>query len=300
MSTTSELSPESTVPILATQPLYWSIRRELWENRSIYLAPLGVAMVVLFGFVISTIGMPHRRRALMLLGPEQQRAAIMKPYDFAAIILIMTAFLVGIFYCLDALYGERRDRSILFWKSLPVSDRTAVLSKACIPLVILPLITFVLIVTTQFVMLIWTSMVLLPSGLSATTFMHFNLFRESLILLYGLIAVKLWNAPIYAWLLLVSAWSRRAPLLWAVLPPLVIGALEKIAFNSTHFASMLKYRFTDFASTAFAFDAKNKFPTVTQLTPGRFLCTPGVWSGLLFAAIFITVAIRLRHDREPI
>ena len=71
----------------------------------------------------------------MLLEPAQRRAAIEMPYDIAAMIIILTAFVVGVFYCLDALYGERRERSILFWKSLPVSDLTTVLSKATIPLV---------------------------------------------------------------------------------------------------------------------------------------------------------------------
>ena len=104
------------------QPFYWSVRRELWENRSIYVAPILVAIVVLFGFLVSTIGLPERRREVLLLDPAKARAAIEAPYDMAAIMLILTAFIVGVFYCLDALYGERRDRSILFWKSLPVSD----------------------------------------------------------------------------------------------------------------------------------------------------------------------------------
>src|SRR2546430_15336618 len=98
------------------QPFYWSVRRELWENRSIYVAPILVAIVVLIGFLVSTIGLPERRRAALLLDPAKARAAIEAPYDMAAIMLILTAFIVCLFYCLDALYGERRDRSILFWK----------------------------------------------------------------------------------------------------------------------------------------------------------------------------------------
>jgi len=160
------LAPEV---VSETRPMYWSVRRELWENRSIYLAPLAVAAFVVFGMMISTIGMPARRRAVLMLDPAQQRAKIGQPYDLAAVILIGIAFVVAAFYCLDALHGERRDRSILFWKSLPVSDRTTVLSKASIPLVVLPLITFAIIVTTQFLMLLWSSVVLLPSGLAGTT-----------------------------------------------------------------------------------------------------------------------------------
>src|SRR5437879_11857026 len=136
----------------APRPLFWSVWRELWENRSIYIAPLSVAVVVLFGFMISTYGMPERRRGVLLMDLAKQRALIGEPYGVAAMMLIFTVFIVGVFYCLDALYGERRDRRIFIWESLPVSDLTAVLSKASIPLVILPLVTFVLFVATLFVM----------------------------------------------------------------------------------------------------------------------------------------------------
>ena len=306
MSTPSNAVPEFPVdsqgiappPVPATRPMYWSVRRELWENRSVYIAPVVVAAVVLFGFLISTIGLPHRRRAALMLDPAHQRAAIEKPYDAAAMMIILTALIVGVFYCLDALHGERRDRSILFWKSLPVSDRTTVLSKASIPLVVLPLFVFAIIVTTQFIMLLMSSAVLLPSGLAATTWTRFNLFEQSLILLYGLIAIALWHAPIYGWLLLVSAWARRATFLWAVLPFLAIGVLEKIAFNTSHFASMLKYRLMPAA--AFAFQAHGEVDSLTQLTPGKLLGTPGLWVGLAFAAMFLAAAVRLRRNREPI
>ncbi len=307
MNTPSSGVPElpvdsrGTVPaaMTETRPMYWSVRRELWENRSIYIAPLIVAAVVLFGFSISTIGMPHRRRAVLLLDPAKQRAAIGQPYDAVAMILMVTALIVGVFYCVEALHSDRRDRSILFWKSLPVSDRTAVLSKASIPLVILPLLTFAIIVTTHFIMLLWSSLVLLRSGLAATTWTRFNLFEQSLILLYGLIVVTLWHAPIYGWLLLVSAWARRATFLWVALPLFAIGVLEKLALNSSHFASLLKYRLMGGVGKAIAFKPHGAVDSLTQLTPGRFLSTPGLWIGLFLAAAFIAAAVRLRRNREP-
>src|SRR5205823_1895702 len=277
MNTSSPNIPESTgvsdpgYNITATQPMYWSVRRELWENRSIYVAPLIVAVVVLFGFLVSTIGMPERRQAVLLLDPAHQRAAIGAPYDVAAMMLIFTAFIVGVFYCLDALHGERRDRSILFWKSLPVSDLTTVLSKVTVPLVVLPLLSFAIIVVTQFIMLLISTAVLLPRGLAATTWANFNLFQQSLIVLYGLVAIALWHAPIYGWALLVSGWVRRATFLWAILPLLAISFFEKITFNTSHFASMLKERVIGFAPEAFAFRAH----AVPQLTPLRYLSTPG-------------------------
>src|SRR5262249_1917646 len=155
------------------------------------------------------------------------------------------------FYCLDALYGERRDRSILFWKSLPVSDLTAVLSKAIIPLAILPAVIFVVAFITQFSMLLLRTVVLLPIRLPGTSWANFNLLRESVVLLYGLIVIALWHAPIYGWALLVSGIARRATFLWAVLPPLAMGIFEKITFNTSYFASMLKNRLLDAGDTAF-------------------------------------------------
>src|SRR5438477_1096968 len=282
----------------ATRPLYWSARRELWENRSIYIAPLIVAAVVLFGFLVSTIGMPERRQGVLLLDPAHQRAAIGMPYDVAAMMLIFTAFIVGVFYCLDALHGERRDRSILFWKSLPVSDLTTVLSKASVPLVILPLTIFGVIVLVQFFMLLWSSAILLPSGLAATTWTRFNLLKQSVILLYSLIVIVLWHAPIYGWALLISGWARRATFLWAILPFLAIAFFEKITFGTSHFASMLKDRLMGFAPEAFAFSAHSIHSP--QLTPGRYLSTPDLWLGLIFAAAFVVAAVRLRRYRGPL
>src|SRR6266704_3957865 len=236
-----------------TRPLYWSVWRELWENRSIYIAPLIVAAFQVIGFAISTIGLANRRRAVLLLDPAHQRAAIEQPYDLAAMMMIFIVFIVGVFYCLDALHSERRDRSIQFWKSLPVSDLTTVLSKAIIPLVVLPLVAFAIIVCVHLIMVLETSVNLITHGMSpATTWAHVPFFQSWLVLLYGLVALALWHAPIYGWLLLVSGWARRAIFLWAVLPFIAIEILEKIAFNTSYFGSMLKYRLVGGMAEAFA------------------------------------------------
>ena len=302
-----ESSLDSQVPapvtISAMRPMYWSIRRELWENRSVYIAPLAVAVLVLLGFLISAINLPHSMRAVLALDPALQRAAIEKPYDIAAILTMLTAFIVGVFYCLDALHGERRDRSILFWKSLPVSDLTTVLSKASIPLVVLPVLVFAIIVATQLIMLLVATAVLLENGVSAATlWSQLPLIQMSLALLYGLTVIALWHAPIYGWLLLVSGWVRRTTFLWAVLPPLALCVVEKIAFNTSYFASLLKYRLIGGFTQAFVFEAHGGVPAdpLTQLTPGNYLSTPGLWIGLAFAAAFLAAAARLRRYREPI
>jgi len=285
-----------------TRPLYWSVRRELWENRSIYVAPLAAAAVFIFAFLIGTMTQPgHRMRAIFALGPAQQRAAIEQPYTIASILIMATAFIVGIFYCLDALHGERRDRSILFWKSLPVSDLTTVLSKACIPLVVLPLLTFAITIVTQGMVLLLTTAIVLGSGLSvATLWTQVPLFHMSLPLLYHLVTVHaLWHAPIYAWLLLVSVWARRVAFLWAALPLVAIGVVEKMIFNTAHFAAMLGNRISGGMD---AVPARGGVPMnpLGHVDLGHFLSMPGLWIGLAFAAAFLVVTVRLRRYREPI
>jgi len=281
-----------------TRPMYWSIRRELWENRSIYIAPLAVAAVTLFGYLIASIG-----RALSVTDLAQRRRVLEEPYTFAMGVIMGTAFIVAIFYSLDALHGERRDRSILFWKSLPVSDLTTVLSKASVPLVILPLLAFALTIVTQFIMLLLSTLVLHGSSLSASTlWTQSALFPMSVGLLYHLVTVHiLWHAPIYGWLILVSGWARRAAFLWAALPPAAICVVEKLAFNTSHFAAFLQYRLTGGPEASTMPGNSPIDPMMmAHLTPGRFLSTPGLWLGLAVAAAFLVVAARQRRYRGPL
>lgn len=312
MNGASEIAAESSINLNPIQnpnrirPFYWSVRRELWENRSIYMAPLVAAGVVLFGYGMTAFNLPHLRRNALALEPARMRAAIELPYDAAAMMVMFTVFIVAIFYCLDALHGERRDRSILFWKSLPVSDLTSVLSKAFVPLMILPVVTFVVVFATQLLMLVLSTLVLLPSGLAGTTWQLLPWPRLLSILLYGLVTSALWEAPVYAWLLLVSSWARRATFLWAVLPWLAIAAIEKLAFDTTHFIRMLVHRLTGGFNVGFVvaeYPKETHVPVVDRLTqfdPVKFLSSPGLWIGLVIAAAFLIATVRLRRSRGPL
>jgi ABC-2 type transport system permease protein len=310
MNTQSNAIPESPLEsqviapgvIPASRRMYWSVRRELWENRSLYIAPLAVAAVFLFGFLISTIRLPGKMRAASALGPMEQHKLLAQPYFIAAGLMMLTTLVIGVFYCLDALYGERRDRSIQFWKSLPVSDLTTVLSKAITPVVILPLVTFAITVGMQSIMLLVSTAVLLGSGLSvATLWSHGSLFQSWLMLLHHLLIVHgLWYAPIYGWLLLVSAWARRAPFLWASLPLLAIGVVEKIAFNTSHFGAMLAHRMIGGPGDDAFMAGSLSMDPLMHFTPGLFLISPGLWVGLAVAAAFLAAAVRLRRYRDPI
>jgi len=298
----SSIQSQGTTPaaVLAARAMYWSVRREIWENRSVYIAPLAAAAIFLFGFAISMLAM-RRDIAGSQLGPAQQRDLLNARYELSAALIMGTALIVGIFYSLDALYGERRDRSILFWKSLPVSDLITVLSKLTIPLVILPLLSFAISLVTQFLMLVLSSVILAGSGVNiAALWTGVSFFRVSMVLLYHLLTVHgLYYAPIYGWLLMVSAWAPRAPFIWAFLPPFVIAVVEKVALNTSHFLELLRERLVGSQGDGMAsHHAPQDF--TASLIPHHFFSTPGLWTGLTLAALFLFVAVRLRRYRGPI
>ncbi len=286
----------------ATRPIYWSIRREFWENRYLYIAPLGVAAVFLFGYLISAIHSPGDFRALLALDPgHHHEEGVSGPFDIAAALMMGVCILMSVFYCTEALHGERRDRSILFWKSMPVSDATTVLVKASTPLLILPVLISAIAVVLQFLMLLLSSVVLMATGGSVTQlWTQVPFLKMSWLLLYHLLtAHAFWPAPVYCWLLLVSGWARRATFLWAALPILAIGGLEKLAFHTSHFATLVGMRLIGSTASAASTDV---FPTspMTHITPDQFLLSPGLWIGLAIAGIFLLAAIRLRRQQGPI
>jgi ABC-2 type transport system permease protein len=297
----------AAVELPATQPFYWSVRRELWENRSIFIAPLAAAGIAMLGFFIGLFWLPRSMHAHSGMDPGEQFLMGVMPYGHTGWLLLMTAFLVGVFYSLDALYGERRDRSILFWKSLPVSDVTTVLSKASIPLVVLPVLVVVITVVTHLIMVLISTGVLILSGINPMTlWTQLPLLQMELVLVYSVIVLALGQAPLFTGLLLISGWARRTAFLWAVLPPLAICFIEKVLFKTTHFAHLLGYLVIGGATNAFSFRTPSGAPVdphfipLAQITPGRFLSSPGLWIGLAFAAVFLAAAVRLRRYREPI
>lgn len=286
-----------------TRPFYWSVRRELWEHRSIVVAPLAVAGLVLFGFLVRIAQLPQALRTVSTLKPSEQSLVFAAPFGIAAATIAGTGLIVAFFYCLGALYNERRDRSVLFWKSLPVSNLTAVLSKAFVPLVVVPLVVLAVALAAQLVMLLAGTLALMAYGLdSSSIWTHWPFFRMAVVELYTLVVLTLWYAPIYGWLLLVSSWARSMAILWAVLPPVGLCIAERIAFDTAYLSSLLDHRLNGFVSAGFTHDLKAD-PLVDPLAilaPDRFLLTPGLWIGLALAAGFLAGAVWLRRNRDPI
>jgi len=285
-----------------TRPIYWSVRRELWENRWVYIAPAGIAAFILSVFLASALRQPSRVAEGLTIKPSSSIGVLADSGLGGPMVLMMATLLIGLFYSLEALQGERRDRSILFWKSLPVSDAATVLAKAIIPLVVLPALTCALIVATQLAMLVLGTGVLLVTGSDVGAAWDAFPFLLWPVMVYFVVAMTLWHAPIYAALLLISSWARRAPFLWATLPILVLTVLERHTLYTSYVTGFLAHRSLGFFNEAFAMSGRSGQTAreIPYLTPGSFLTSPGLLLGLVFAALCLAAAVRLRRERDPV
>lgn len=297
-------------------PFYWSVRRELWEHRSLYLAPSIVAAVLLLALLAGAFKLPEAIATFDTFTPARQRDVVTAPYAIVALVLVVTGMIVALFYCLDALHGERRDRSALFWKSMPISDRTTVLAKLAVPMAAVPIFLFALIAATQLVMLAGNVLLWGAKGLSVGNLLQqLPLLDMPLGVAHMVVTFAIWYAPIYAWLLLVSAWAQRSPLAWAVVPWIAAIAFEQLVLRTGHLARWLRGRFVGGFDAAFS-SGEEIAHTVGKMqregalpaapTHGgnyapdvlRFLGNPDVWIGVAIAAVLIIATIWLRRRQE--
>jgi ABC-2 type transport system permease protein len=303
-ATAPPLDAQSVVPAdnPAFRQFYLLVRREVWENRSLYIAPLAAVGLFLLGFLITTIRFFGRFRSPFTPGELRD---ITQPFDVVAVVMMAVTFLVALIYCLDALYGERRDRSILFWKSLPISDTATVLSKASIPIVAIPLFAFALTIATQLVMFLLSIVAIQGSGITAEIlWSRLSLFHQWHVLFVHLVTGHgLFYAPIYAYLLLVSAWARRVPVLWATLPWFALSVVEQIAFQTRYVSDFLNGRISGGPPAGRPPMAGMMPLSMEAMTPFTFtelMTSTDMWLGLLITAAFLAGAIRLRRQRGPI
>jgi ABC-2 type transport system permease protein len=233
--------------------MQWLLRREIWEHKGMVMwAPAVVALIivtlVLGGLLMGqnlTITLDgqaahlkeHLVEHMLQPGAKQQFArAASEMYVAIGVPLYLELGVLVFFYCLGALYDDRRDRSLLFWKSLPVSDRMTVMSKVAVALLVTPVITMVAATAL--------SLAVILLACTAAAFQGIHLFGTLLstgefylapLRMFGLLPVyMLWALPTVGWLLLVSSWARSKVFLWAVGVPLGAGVL--VTWTSKIFA----------------------------------------------------------------
>jgi ABC-2 type transport system permease protein len=288
------------------------IRREFWEHRVLWVVPLAVGalllvMVAVFGRV--GLNLNALTRGAAAHAPTQALLQLLlgwsAPFGLAAVIL-------AVIYLLDCLYGERHDRNILFWRSLPVSDTSTVLVKFLVGIALVPLGCFLLSAASSLLaspVLLLRARLHFDDGADIWNFAYW--LRVQGLMLYGLLAALLWYAPYAAYLMLASAWARHLPSAWAFLPPLLLVLGERLVFG-TYFigqalqrgpGALLQLAFQGGQDTADSAGAGVAMPLGAQLLESRpdplhLFGSAQLWYGLLAAAALLALVILVRRHRD--
>jgi ABC-2 type transport system permease protein len=167
----------------------------------------------------------------------------------------------------------------------------------CVPVVVIPVIAFCVALATQLVMAV-LGLAMVPAWRGGSGPLSF-LPGMTLSMVYGLIVHALWHAPLYAWILLVSAWAKRTPFLFVVLPAVLLAIVERIVFGTAYVRGLVRYRLIGAIGEAFSKQPDGSLG-VSPGDPLRFLATPGLWIGLAAAALFLAIAVRVRRHNDPI
>lgn len=297
------------------------VRRELWEHRSFWLVPTVIASVMTLGGVWAGLKqLPHvdpleidELNAKLAAHPalasftSSTDVAASAFAALAAPVAIVLSFIV-FFYLLDSLYGDRRDRSVLFWRSMPVTDVQTVVSKFLFATLAGPLAAMA-VVGAAFV--VWGAIAaafMLGLGvdqwwLALNPFAYLLALAKLVAVIVGFALV--W-APFSGWLLLASAWAPRAPFLWAVLPPLGVALLEEMVFDSQRFADLVFTHGERLVPLMFALesegvgirgDGKDIHISAIELSTA-YLGEPRLYIGLLACAALVAAAVYVRRFRD--
>ncbi len=291
----------------------WLIRREIWENKAIWVAP---AIVIACLFVMLMTAKAHLGYDVAASFDDIPRDGQIRLHQFAYSVVSAMVFLVmGIicfFYCIDSLYADRADRSVLFWKSMPVSDAETVLSKFATAAVVVPLVALAGSVLAQVVVGAGLMAKLAISGASAGLWLApQSLAGGALIALNACVSAFLWYAPLVAYLMLVSAWAPRAPFLWAVLPPVAAGVLERVVMQTSYVQDLIvgrlfgMYRILDSSQDTGREEIHGIGALAERLGKidwaGRirdFYASPDLWLGVVAAALLLAAAMWVRRYRD--
>mgnify|MGYP000995256676 CR=1 FL=1 len=282
----------------------WLFRRELWENRAIWILPAAIGAATL---LICMFGRIRLDEVPANFSPEQLRvvAPILMGGIGTGLFVIMLVYTS--WYLMDCLYAERKDRSVLFWKSLPVTDADTVLSKLAMALLVIPAVYFVVADLTA----LGASFILSVRGGSYLTaaLWHPGDWVELQVLgLYAIITSALWFLPFSAWMLFVSSWAKRAVTLWALLAPLVVCYAETQLLGTNYLGRILVSHAGNYAAAAYFGDENFTRHTLIQgdhlntpgalgefIDPAGFFASRELWMGVAVGAALMAASIHMRR-----
>jgi ABC-2 type transport system permease protein len=273
----------------------WLIKREFWENRAIWFVPALIGMTLTLGALFGKVEVQGDFLGGMVL------------FGFG-VTFFLVMNLYSTWYLLDCLYADRKDRSILFWKSLPISDTKTVLAKLFTGVLVIPLVYF--IAADLSTLLIAFIVSVRTHSTLADGLWQIDLWLQLQALwIYVIVTTAIWYLPFVGYLLVISAWAKRAVVLWSIMPPLAAYLLERWFFGTHWVGILLSQRAFGYRSVAFHGSSEHdswagnfmgggllSFPGSVWrlLDPVEFVSRPATWIGVLVGIALIIGAIQLR------
>jgi ABC-2 type transport system permease protein len=282
----------------------WLIRREFWENRAIWLIPAVFGGLLIIAALFGHVEIPDVSSL-----PEGKEVGGIFLIAFGIMFyLVMSVY--ATWYLLDCLYADRKDRSILFWKSLPLSDTETVLSKLIVAMVVIPVVYFIAADVTSLIAAFVLS-IRARASLGSALWQPDMWLQIQVLWAYAIITSALWYLPIAGWLLVVSAWAKRAVMLWSILPPLAVCIIEKFLGTNVlwHILSTRLFGWPAVAVRGGIQRWKNGGDVNPSDIPRNvwhlidasgFFSNPQVWIGAAVGVALIVGAIQLRMRRTEI
>ena len=296
------------------------IRRELWEHRAIFVTPLVIGTIVTLGTLTALMFVGDFQKELNLAifgaqnvaGEFERRAALTAFFGGTSWLFLLGLGVLTVFYALDALYAERKDKSILFWRSLPVTDAETVISKLVTAVFVIPAIAIAGIIVTHLVNLVITSLWVASKGGNAGMLIwgsvpFFDNWMATILVIY---ATAIWMSPFLGWFLFVSAWTKRAPFMVAFLPLVLVPMIEGIFLRSAHFAEAVWGRGAKIPLFQMGIDVEEFFDEeslrlseemvslLALIDFGRFFSSVDTWIGIVVCGLLTTAAIYVRRYRD--
>lgn len=231
---------------------------------------------------------------LQAMTPSEQAHAMDAAYIGASWPLLAILWFLVFFYLLGTLYDDRRDRSVLFWKSMPVSDAMTVGSKLMIALIVIPAIYFAYTFAVQISFFVISALMVgdAPAQVAALVVDPWRLAGRWFELLGFHLVTVFWCAPFYAWVLLVSAWARSVPFVWALAIPVSLAAIDKLLVTGELGSFMVRH------TAPVGWDEEH------VMTLGETIVSYGTsWEfpvALVIAGVFVYLTIRIRGKTDEI
>jgi len=285
--------------------------REYWENRrAIFATPL---VITALSMLIIIISMGIMGRSIHINGEAftlQEVIANMSQKDAQGLkenidhlLLASSApIMIGVWFCmvftaLGSLYDERKDNSILFWKSMPVSDLQTVLSKLLTVTLVIPFVAIVFAFIFQIFLLIVGSLATIGTDYSAWDILWSATNLPAMVLneVIYVIIYSLWALPVFAWFMFASVVAKRSPLLVASIPVALFALFEGLFFHTRYLIGFISNHLSGGHILGATFDDDfNHFDPRSSLEILASAGQPAFWVGLGVAAVLLYITVQLR------